>query len=183
VPCPPSEDGGPERYARWGEQLDVRNITRAEGDAWELSAEQVAGVAGKFIESPPKTLAGQRVVVLPAVAVGALAEHLEQFAAPEPDGLVFPSGRGTYLQRSNFSRLVWRPAVQQLGLEGLRFHDLRHIAATLAAAAGATTKELMERIGHTSPAVALRYQHVMADRQAALAAALDGLTGSIHSER
>jgi integrase len=80
-------------------------------------------------------------------------------------GWVFRSGRGTYLQRSNFSRLVWRPAVQQLGLDGLRFHDLRHTAATLAAAAGATTKELMERMGHTSPAVALRYQHVMADRQ------------------
>jgi integrase len=113
--------------------------------------------------------------VLAAVAVAALAEHLDEFAAPGPDGLVFRSGRGTHLQRSNFSRLVWRPAVQQLGLDGLRFHDLRHTAAALAAAAGATTKELMERMGHTSPAVALRYQHVMADRQAAIAAALDGL--------
>jgi hypothetical protein len=108
-------------------------------------------------------------------AVAALAEHLEECAAPELDGLVFPSGRGTYLQRSNFSRLVWRPAVKQLGLDGLRFHDLRHTAATLAAAAGATTRELIERMGHTSPAVALRYQHVMADRQGAIAAALDGL--------
>ena len=81
-----------------------------------------------------------------------------------------------WILRSNFSRWTWRPAVRRLGLDGLRFHDLRHTAATLAAAAGATTKELMERIGHTSPAVALRYQHVMADRQAALAAALDGLT-------
>jgi len=71
---------------------------------------------------------------------------------------------------------VWRRAVQQVGLDGLRVHDLRHTAATLAAATGATTGELMERMGHTSPAVALRYQHVMADRQAALAAALDGLT-------
>ena len=59
--------------------------------------EQAAEVAAKFIESPPMTLAAQRVVVLPAVAV--LAEHLEEFAAPEPDGLVFPSGRGTYLVR------------------------------------------------------------------------------------
>jgi len=65
--------------------------------------------------------------------------------------------------------------VQQVGLDGLRVHDLRHTAATLAAAAGATTKELMERMGHTSPRVALRYQHVMADRQAALATALDDL--------
>jgi Phage integrase family len=145
--------------------------------------EQAAEVAGKFIESPPKTLAGQRVVVLPAVAVAALAEHLDEFAAPGPNGLVFPSGRGTYLQRSNFSRLVWRPAVHQLGLDGLRFHDLRHTAATLAAAAGATTRELMERMGHTSPAVALRYQHVMADRQGAIAAALDGLAREAENGR
>jgi integrase len=160
---------------RWGELVGLRRRrVDLAGDRIHV-VEQVAEVAGKFIISPPKTAAGQRVVVLPAVAVAALAEHLEHSAAPEPEGLVFASGRGTYLQRSNFSRLVWRPAVQQLGLDGLRFHDLRHTAATLAAAAGATTRELMERMGHTSPAVALRYQHVMADRQGAIAAALDGL--------
>jgi hypothetical protein len=48
VPCPALEDGGPERYARWGEQLDVRNITRADGEAGELSAEQVAGYIAKY---------------------------------------------------------------------------------------------------------------------------------------
>jgi hypothetical protein len=46
VPCPPV-DGGPERYARWGEQLDVRNITR-DDQAGELSAEQVAGYIAKY---------------------------------------------------------------------------------------------------------------------------------------
>jgi integrase len=163
---------------RWGELVGLRRRRIDLAGARIHVVDQAAEVAGKFIVSPPKTAAGQRVVVLPAVAVAALAEHLDEFAAPGPEGLVFPSGRGTYLQRSNFSRLVWRPAVQQLGLDGLRFHDLRHTAATLAAAAGATTKELMERMGHTSPAVALRYQHVMADRQAAIAAALDGLARS-----
>ena len=167
---------------RWGELVGLRRhrVDLAGGRIHVV--EQAAEVAGKFIESPPKTLAGQRVVVLPAVAVVAMAEHLDEFAAPEPDGLVFPSGRGTYLQRSNFSRLVWRPAVKQLGLEGLRFHDLRHTAATLAAAAGATTRELMERMGHTSPAVALRYQHVMADRQGVIAAALDVLASQPSDE-
>ena len=77
------------------------------------------------------------------------------------------------MNRANFNRLVWRPAADQVGLDGFRFHDLRHTAATLAAAAGATTKELMERRGHTSPAIALHYQHVMTDRQVALASALD----------
>jgi hypothetical protein len=47
APCR-SVDGGPERYARWGEQLDVRNITRADGQAGELSAEQVAGYIAKY---------------------------------------------------------------------------------------------------------------------------------------
>jgi hypothetical protein len=48
VPCPPLEDGGPDRYARWGEQLDVRNITRGDDGAGELSAEQVAGYIAKY---------------------------------------------------------------------------------------------------------------------------------------
>ena len=47
VPCPPV-DGGPERYARWGKQLDVRNITRSDDQAGELSAEQVAGYIAKY---------------------------------------------------------------------------------------------------------------------------------------
>jgi hypothetical protein len=57
----------------------------------------------------------------------------------------------------------------------LRFHDLRHTAATLAIAAGASTRELMVRMGHSSSAAALRYQHVMGGRDAAIAAALDEL--------
>jgi hypothetical protein len=48
VPCPPL-DGGPKRYARWGEQLDVHNITTNDGDQeGELSAEQVAGYIAKY---------------------------------------------------------------------------------------------------------------------------------------
>jgi hypothetical protein len=47
VPCPPLDDE-PGRYARWGEQLDVRNITRADGETGELSSEQVAGYIAKY---------------------------------------------------------------------------------------------------------------------------------------
>jgi hypothetical protein len=47
VPCPPL-DKGPDRYARWGEQLDVRNITTESDQAGELSAEQVAGYIAKY---------------------------------------------------------------------------------------------------------------------------------------
>ena len=70
---------------------------------------------------------------------------------------------------------VWIPTTRAAGVEGSRFHDLRHTAATLAVAAGASTRELMVRMGHSSSAAALRYQHVMAGRDAAIAATLDEL--------
>jgi hypothetical protein len=128
-----------------------------------------------LIPGPPKTEAGRRTVTLPAVAAVALAEHLAEFAEPGPEGLVFPAPEGGYLRRSNFRRRWWLAATKAAEVEGLRFHDLRHSAATMALAAGANTRELMERLGHTSPAVALRYQHVMAGRDQAIAAALDEL--------
>lgn len=49
-------------------------------------------------------------------------------------------------------------------------HDLRHFGAVAAAQAGATTKELMDRLGHATPTMSMRYQHVAKDRPAALAA-------------
>ena len=160
---------------RWAELVGLRRHHVDLAGARVQVVEQAAEIAGKIIVSPPKTEAGRRVVTLPRIVVEALAEHLEEYAEPGPDGLVFTTPKGAYLLRSPFNRFVWRPAVQQVGPDGLRVHDLRHTAATLAAAAGATTKELMERMGHASPTVALRYQHVMADRQAALALALDDL--------
>ena len=44
------------------------------------------------------------------------------------------------------------PATQSAGVPGLRFHDLRHTGATLAAASGASLRALMSRIGHSSAA-------------------------------
>jgi integrase len=113
-----------------------------------------------------------------------LAEHLGVYAEAGPEGLVFSAARGGPIRRSNFTRRVWIPATRAAGVKGLRFHDLRHTAATLAVAAGASTRELMVRMGHSSSAAALRYQHVMADRDAAIAAALDELVqaASMRSE-
>ena len=160
---------------RWGELvgLKVKRVDLLYGRV--TVAEQVAEVNGHLIPGPPKTAAGRRTITLPAVAAAALAEHLAEFAEPGPEGLVFPAPKGGYLRRSNFRRRWWVRATRTAGVEGLRFHDLRHSAATLALAAGANTRELMERMGHTSPQVALRYQHVMAGRDQAIAAALDAL--------
>jgi hypothetical protein len=45
----------------------------------------------------------------------------------------------------------WVRARETLGLPDLHLHDLRHVAATLAAETGAGVKEIMYRIGHSSP--------------------------------
>ena len=54
-----------------------------------------------------------------------------------------------------------------------QFHDLRHTGNTLAAAAGASTRELMHRMGHVSMRAALIYQHATATRDQEIAAAMD----------
>jgi integrase len=88
-------------------------------------------------------------VTLPTVAAEALVEHLGVSAEASPDGLVFPAELGGPLRRSNFIRRVWIPATRATGVKGLRFHDLRHTAATLAVVAGASTREPMVRMGHS----------------------------------
>ena len=65
------------------------------------------------------------------------------------------------MRRSNFRLRVWLPATREVGVEGLRFHDRRHTAATLAAASGASLRALVSRIGHALAAAAIRYQHVI----------------------
>lgn len=62
----------------------------------------------------------------------------------------------------------WR-ARAAIGRPDLRWHDLRHTGATLAAQAGATLAELQHRLGHSTTAAAMIYQHHSADRDRALA--------------
>jgi len=71
--------------------------------------------------------------------------------------LVFTSPMGTPLRHSNFYRRVWMPAVAKVGLPGIHFHDLRHAGNTLTADAGASLRELMDRMGHSSTRAVLIY--------------------------
>ena len=68
-------------------------------------------------------------------------------------------------------------AREAAGRPDLRWHDLRHTGATLAAAAGATLPELMARLGHRSMRAAMIYQHAAADRDKIIAEALSELAG------
>jgi integrase len=160
-----------------GDLLDGlgQGVDQAVGGVGSLGKHPWAELTDKPRGAVAAASAGRRTVSLPVVAAAALVEHLGSYSQPGPDGLVFTSTEGALLRRSNFNRRVWRPATRAVGLEGLRFHDLRHTSATLSIAAGASTRELMAGMGHSSSAAALRYQHVMAGRDAAIAAALDEL--------
>ncbi len=130
---------------------------------------------GRLVVGPPKTEAGRRSVAIPPHVVPDLKAHLSQWVGPGASALVFSSPDGSGLRRSNFNRRVWQPACRAAGLSGLRFHDLRHTGNTLAASTGASTKELMSRMGHASSRAALMYQHATSERDRVLADALSRL--------
>ena len=146
---------------RWGALAGLRRSDVNTETGTLKVTRKLGEVNGTLTYSPPKSKAGRRTVGIPTFVASALADHLDHYAEPGPDGLVFPAPEGGPLRRSNFRRRVWVPATTATGVAGLRFHDLRHTAATLAAASGTSLKALMTRIGHNSPAAALRYQHVI----------------------
>jgi integrase len=104
--------------------------------------------------------------------------HLERFVDPEPDSLVFVGPKGGRLRRSNF-RDIWIKARDEAGLPDLHLHDLRHTGNTMAASTGASLRELMERMGHTSTRAALIYQHATRERDEAIAAAMGEVLASV----
>jgi integrase len=122
---------------------------------------------------PPKSAAGRRAVAIPPHIIGELEHHLATYAQPGAQGLIFVGPKGGPIRRNNFASRVWAPAAEAAGLPpGSHLHDLRGWGATVAARHGATTRELMHRLGHASPAAALRYQRAEQERDAALAAAM-----------
>lgn len=123
---------------------------------------------GELVFGAPKSDAGTRDVMIPPAVIGDLTKHLTNHVRPEPEALVFTGEKGGPLRRHVWAK-VWDRARRHVGVPHLHFHDLRHTGNTLAAATGASTKELMARMGHASPEAALRYQHATRDRDAAIA--------------
>ena len=157
---------------RFGE-LAALTRERVDLDSGTIAVtETLVEVPGALLLGPPKSDAGRRAVAIPASLVPELDRHLATYVRPESDALVFTGTKGAPLRRSNWS-IKWRTACRAVGVQGLRFHDLRHTCNTLTAATGASTRELMHRMGHSSAAAALRYQHATKERDVVIARALD----------
>jgi integrase len=158
---------------RFGELAALRK-NRIDIQSGTVSVVESAAVlaGGVRYVGPPKSDAGRREVAIPPHILPTVINHLERFSEPGPDGLVFVGPRGGVLSSANFGADVWRPAVASVGLKGFTFHGLRGVSATLAARQGATTKELMRRLGHATADMAMRYQRAETDRDRALAKAM-----------
>lgn len=137
----------------------------------------VTRTKGERIVKGPKSDAGKRDVNIPPHLMPMVKDHLRDHVTGR-EGLLFPAASdSTHHMAPSTLYKVFYPARDAAGRPDLRFHDLRHTGAVLAAATGATLAELMARLGHSTPGAAMRYQHAAAERDKVIAAALSQLAG------
>jgi len=135
----------------------------------------------------PKTKSSRRRIELSRQAVAALrrhhvaqaAERLAAGTAWENLDLVFANEAGRALSPSELTNVYHRRVLKRAGLERIRFHDLRHTAATILLGRGVHPKIVSEMLGHTSIAITLDlYSHVIPTMQQDAAAAFDLVIGA-----
>jgi integrase len=162
---------------RWGELAALRRCdVDLEAGTVRVFRQLAEQRGGGFAIGPPKSDAGKRVVVIPDVIMPIVQQHMSWVAQPGEETLVFATPNGAPLRHSNFRRRIWLPALREAGLPMVHFHDLRHTGNELAATAGAGLRELMDRMGHSTPRAALIYLHGSKERQQAIADALSQFT-------
>lgn len=168
---------------RFGELAELRRSDVDTKNGTIRVRRGVVRAGGETFVRQPKSDAGVRDVAIPPHLLPAVREHVLQHAGPGRDGLLFPAKSGGNLAPSSLYR-VYYPAREAAGRPDLRFHDLRHTGAVLAAQTGATLAELMGRLGHSTPAAAMRYQHAGAERDQEIARRLSALTegGDHHAQ-
>jgi integrase len=170
----------PERYRpmvllsswcalRFGELTELRRKDLDLKNAVIHVRRGVVRADGAVVVGSPKSDAGVRDVAIPPHLIPMLKAHRDLMPLRGPDSLVFPAADGvSHIAPSTLYR-VYYPARKAAGRPDLRWHDLRHTGAVLAAQTGATLAELMSRLGHSTPQAALRYQHTAKGRDAEIA--------------
>jgi integrase len=138
---------------------------------------------GKVVFRSPKTAKARRTIALSPSTVSVLREHREKqtqecvfLGVPlNDDDLVFSQLDGKPLLPDTITH-VWRRLVRRIGLEDIRFHDLRHTHASLMLKAGVHPKVVQERLGHASIEITLDvYSHLVPGLQEAAAQRFDDI--------
>jgi integrase len=159
---------------RFGELAELRRADVDMSEEVVRVRRAVVRAGGGFEVTTPKSDAGIRDVAIPPHLLPALEDHLSKYVGVKRDSLLFPAYNGGHLAPATLQRHFYR-ARAAANRPDLRFHDLRHSGAVLAAATGASLAELMARLGHSTPQAAMRYQHAAKGRDREIAALLSKL--------
>lgn len=141
---------------------------------------------GRWHRAPPKTASSVRTVHLSSHGLAALKAHRLRMAEEllplrqRTDGetLVFLH-RGAAVNGFHVTERNLKPLLRKAGLPVIRFHDLRHVFASLMLSNGTRPDLVAQMLGHSNPATTLRiYAHLMpGDQQAAMARLDEVLAG------
>jgi integrase len=132
----------------------------------------------------PKSERSRRTVELPGIAVRALREHLRRsLARGETSPIwVFCDKKGRPLRGSHIVRDSFSEVLDQAGLPRIRFHDLRHTAATLMLLKGISIMAVSKMLGHSSVAFTLQtYGHVLPSMEKEAVAKMDELFATVRA--
>jgi len=126
-----------------------------------------------FVENEPKTKSSRRKIVLPNIVIEALKAHRSiqddmRLKAGEKwieHDLIFSSKHGDYLYPTTLGGRFHK-LLDAAGLPSMRFHDLRHSAATILLTMGVHPKVVQELLGHSSIAMTMdTYSHLLPSMQ------------------
>lgn len=169
---------------REGELLGLKwRDVRFEEKAVEIRGSLQRVKAG-LVVMEPKTKQSRRRVGLTEAALAALRRHrvrqgeerLRLGSAWEGDDLVFTDEAGAPIDATKFLRNSFAPLLKAAELPKMRFHDLRHTAATLLLGRGIHPKIVSEMLGHSQVGITLDlYSHVTPTMQREATAAMDAI--------
>jgi integrase len=173
---------------RQGEALALRwsDVDLDDGRLTVRHSLQRVGAGAELVE--PKTRRSRRTIALPRGIVASLREHrtrqlqarLWAGSAWQEGGYVFTTSIGTPMHAGDVTKRL-QALLAAAGLPRMRFHDLRHGAASLLLAQGVAPRVVMEVLGHSTIALTMNvYSHVIpalerdaADRMDAILSAGD----------
>ena len=167
--------------------LAEKEVAKSRAEVRRLSAaldetqRQSKAVKSSLRMAEPKSTRSRRTITLPALAVTALRSHRtrqleERLVAGNrwcDSGMVFTTTIGTPLGTQSLHR-SFKSILRNAGLPDIRYHDLRHTAATLLLAQGVDPRTIMETLGHSQISLTLNtYAHVVPALQREAAAKMD----------
>jgi integrase len=134
-----------------------------------------------FQFTEPKTRSGIRTIMLGETTLKILNEHHKKFAHKDQSGenLVFINGIGTQIYFKRFYK-DFKRILRNVDLPEIRFHDLRHTAATLMISNGIPVLIVSKILGHSKPSVTMNiYAHASVEMQSEAANLMENLVTPI----